>query len=391
MAKSLKENLSIKKVDKKDKIYCQEPYAQEFYDMICGKKVYVKDVVEGEILRAVDLRIGRDEKVEIYTEAGLTLYLDMRKDKKYFEAIGFNETDLTKLKDLSESGWFKSLFEERQELIKIEGNIKEMKGSIYEAYLNKTKDEFVSQIAKQNAYYIAKIISKNQGGFFIKVQGIDAFLPGSLAAANKIVDFDSYIGREIPVMVEDFLKPSETFIFSYKKYLDKVLPAKLAEIKRFSRLEGTVTGTSKYGVFVEFDEIFTGLLHTSEMQPETIEDFNQRNIQAGNSITLWVKDIRDNKLILTEFDPAEKQEEIEGLRNKIEGTVKSMKVVSVKPFGAFLEVESDKIGLLPIREMKKVSKKMEVGEIHSLCISKVDTETGKIYLSALNEKVTDEV
>jgi ribosomal protein S1 len=391
MAKNLKENLSIKKVDKKDKIYCQEPYAQELYDLICGKPVRSKDLEIGELLKAIDLKINKKDQVEIYTDSGVSLFLDMRKDKKYFEAIGFSELDMTKLKDLSEAGWFRNLFEEREELIKVEDADRELRGSIYEAYLNKTRDEFILQIKEQNAYYIAKVMSKNQGGFFVKVQGVDAFLPGSLAAANKIIDFDSYIGREIPVMVEDFLKNSDTFIFSYKKYLDKILPGKLAEIERYSKLTGIITGASKYGIFVEFQEIFTGLLHTSEMESSTLENFNSRRVEAGQEIEIWVKDIRDNKLILTEFNPSEKQEEILSFRNKIEGTVKSMKVVSVKPFGAFFEVEDDKIGLLPVREMKRVARKMEVGETYNLCISKVDSETGKIYLSALNEKVSNEV
>jgi predicted RNA-binding protein with RPS1 domain len=390
MAKNLKENLAIKKVDKKDKIYCQEAYAQELYDMINRVPVQAKDIQEGELLKAIDLKVGLGG-VQIFTEAGISLFLDMRKDKKYFEAIGFTELDMGNLGELGASGWFKSLFEERQELIKVEGSVDDLKGSIYEAYLGKTRREFMTQILEQSAYYYAKIISKNQGGFFIKVQGVDAFLPGSLAAANKIVDFDSYIGREIPVMVEDYLKNSDTFIFSYKKYLDKILPTKLSEIERFSKLSGVVTGTSKYGIFLEFQEMFTGLLHTSEMDPETLENFMHRKVEPGQEMDVWVKDIRDNKLILTEINPSEKQEEIESFKNKSEGTVKSMRVVSVKPFGAFLEVEEDKIGLLPIREMKKVAKKMEVGESYTLCISRVDSDTGKIYLSALNEKVSNEV
>jgi len=173
--------------------------------------------------------------------------------------------------------------------------------------------------------------------------------------------------------------------------LDKILPAKLAEIERYSKLEGIVTGSSKYGIFVEFQEMFTGLLHTSEMENATLESFVNRRVEAGQVIEIWVKDIKDNKLILTEFNPAEKQEEIENFKTKSEGTVKSMKVVSVKPFGVFFEVENDRIGLLPVREMKKIAKKMEVGESYPLCISKVDSDSGKIYLSALNEKVVHEV
>ena len=59
----------------------------------------------------------------------------------------------------------------------------------------------------------------NKGGFFVEVCGIDAFMPGSLAAPNKIADFQSYIGKEIIVMVEDFLKDMNSFIVSHKKYI----------------------------------------------------------------------------------------------------------------------------------------------------------------------------
>jgi predicted RNA-binding protein with RPS1 domain len=389
-SKNLRENLSVKKRDKKDKIYCHEPYAQELYDLLCGIEPPIKDVENGQVLKATDLRFGKKSEIEIITDAGIGLFLDMRKEKKYFEALGFNDGDFDRMEELSSSGWFREIFKERNEFIAVED--KEIyRGSMFEAYLNKTKSEFVQQISQQNAYYVAKIMDKNQGGFFIKVQGVDAFLPGSLAAANKIVDFEDYIGREVNVMVEDYLKQSDTFIFSYKRYLEKILPSRLSEIERFSRMKGFVTGTSKYGVFVEFEEIFTGLLHTSEMDELTLERFKTRTISPGEEFEVWVKDIKDNKLILTEIDPAEKQEEIENFKSKIEGRVKSMKVVSIKPFGAFFEVEENRIGLLPVKEMKKMKRKIEIGEKYELVISKVDAETGKIYLTALNERVTHEV
>jgi len=389
----LKENTSIKKVPgDKCKVYCHESYAQALYDMLQGKPVHVKDVNPGEMVLAHDLKVNlKSNAVEIHTESGLVIAVDIRREKKYFETIGFEEIDLERISELSLSGWFRELFAERSEMVKIEGDLNNLRGSIYEAYQEKTREEFIREITAPTAYYLAKVISKNQGGFFIKVRGIDAFLPGSLAAANKIVDFDAYIGREVPVMVEDYLKQSDTFIFSYKKYLEKILPSKLAEIQRNSQMSGIITGSSKYGIFVEFNEMFTGLLHTSEMDSTTLEKFNARKVEAGTKMNVWVKDIRDNKLILTEMDPAEKQEEIENFKHKIEGTVKNMKVVSVKLFGAFFEVEEGKIGLLPVRELKRIAKKMEVGESYTLCISKVDSETGKIYLSALNEKVAHEV
>jgi ribosomal protein S1 len=391
MPKSLKENTNIKKHDRTDKVYCHESYAQELYDLMCGYETHVKDIQIGQSLRALDLKVLKSGEIEVHTDSGISLYLDMRKEKRYFEAFGIQDFSSEMFSEMSEAGWFKDLFETRNERVIVEGMKGSMRGSLYESHILNVRNEFFKQAKEQTSAYIAKVISKNQGGFFIKVQGIDAFLPGSLAAANKIVDFESYIGKEIPVMVEDYLANSDTFIFSYKKYLDKILPSKLAEIKRNSKHEGIITGTSKYGVFVEFQDIFTGLLHTSEMLPETLEKFNAREYKAGTAIDLWVKDIKDEKLILTEVDPSEKINELENFRSKIEGSIKSLKVISVKPFGVFCEIEENRVGLLPVKEMRKVKKRMEVGEFVNLCISKVDPETGKIYLSALNEKVANEV
>ena len=53
------------------------------------------------------------------------------------------------------------------------------------------------------------------------------------------------IGKEIPVMVEDFLRESSTFVFSYKKYVNKVLPQKIEDLDRDKKYSGTVTGTAK--------------------------------------------------------------------------------------------------------------------------------------------------
>ena len=388
MSQNFKENLSIKKVDTKDKIFCQESYAQELYDMYCGMPVRVKDVKDGQFLRALDLRVSKTGEVKIMTDAGIDFSLDMKKERLYFDAIGFSDLDFKNMSALSENGWFKDMFQTKEEFIKVKGLPNDRRGSIYEAHLNKARNEFVAQITEQTAYYMAKVISKNRGGFFIKVQGIDAFLPGSLAAANKILDFETFIGKEIPVMVEDYLRQSDTFIFSYKKYLEKILPSRLAEIEKFSILEGIITGSSKYGIFVEFQDIFTGLLHTSEMNFETFEKFEHKEIVPGTSIKVWVKDIRDNKLILTELDPNDKFEAFSSFKNKSEGTVRSMKVISVKTFGAFFEVEDSRVGLLPVREMKKLNRRIEVGEVYELCISKIDAENEKIYLTALTERVT---
>lgn len=384
---SKRENKSvIKHPGDKSRIYCEEPYAQELYNSMYGMPVHIKDMKNGSILRAIDMRILGSE-VEVICDNFDTLYFTVQKEKRYLDLLGLNEEDF---RLWISSGECKAHFEAHKIYIQVE-NAKIRKGSLYAAHLLTIAREFQEQIHKPTSAYTAKIISKNQGGFLVEVQGVKAFLPGSLAAANKIVNFDEYIGKEIYVMIEDYLESSNIFVVSYKKYLDHILPSKLGELERNQVMKGYVTGTSKFGIFAEFDEIYTGLLHTTEMSTETSERFKNGEFKVGTSVEVWLKDIKDNKLILTEIDPSIKQSEMEEFKVKVEGNVAEAVIVSIKPHGALMEIEKGVLGLLPVKEMKKSGRRLNVGETLSVFIKRVDTSTGKIYLTLSNERVAAEV
>lgn len=387
MAKKLKENCAItKKSGDSSKIYCHEPYAQELYDLMDGTHVAKKDLSHGDILRVIDMKTQNNGEVEITCDNYETLYFSVQKEKKYLDLIGLNEFNFSTWVD---SGECKDYFQSRKTYVSVE-NVPNRKGSMYSAHLKTIAREFKEQIIKPTTAYVAKVLSKNQGGFLVEVQGIKAFLPGSLAAANKIVNFDEYIGKEVFVMIEDYLVPSDIFVVSYKKYLDYILPSKLGELERNQYLSGTVTGTSKFGVFIEFDEIYTGLLHVTEMSPETAEKFTRGEFKSGVTVDAWLKDIKDNKLILTENDPSIRQNEMEEFKEKVEGNMHGATIISIKPHGALMEIEKGVLGLLPIKEMKKSGKRLEVGESLDVFIKKVDTSTGKIYLTFNEEKTLAE-
>ena len=170
----------------------------------------------------------------------------------------------------------------------------------------------MKEISSPSKAYVCKIIEANRGGFFVEVQGVDAFMPGSLAAANKISDFQSYVGKKIIVMIEDYLQDMKSFIVSHKKYIEYILPKKISELSLSDKYTGTVTGASKYGIFIEFNEIFTGLLHKSKMKPDTYSRFKDRKYNSGDSIEFYIGEItKDNRIILTEESLEEKRKKIE--------------------------------------------------------------------------------
>jgi 4-hydroxy-3-methylbut-2-enyl diphosphate reductase len=242
----------------------------------------------------------------------------------------------------------------------------------------------MAQITENTAAYYGTITGKNHGGFIISVQGIDGFLPGSLAATNIVRDFDEMIGKEVPVMVEDYLKESSTFVFSYKKYISKILPQKIEELDRDKKYTGTVTGSAKYGIFIEFDDIFTGLIHASKMSPELKESFKNNDIKSGTPVTFWIKEITpDKKIILTDEDPSIRQREIADFRDTSLGAVKGGEVISVQPFGTLVRLQKDIVGMISQKEIKVKKKKYSVGDKVMVTVDRVHND--KIYLTIPNE------
>ncbi len=382
-----KENLKISKVlGDKSRVFCHADYAQSLYNLMVGSNPMSKDNKNGDILRVTNMRTTSTGNVEVVCENYDSFFINVKRDRPYLEMLGFESDNFAEwINDHQHDGKIIDQLTEHSMFVAIE-NVDARKASLLAAHSKNIVNEFKSQISNPTTAYMAKVIGKNQGGFIVEVQGMKAFLPGSLAAANKLIDFESFIGRSINVMIEDFLTTSNMFVVSYKKYLDFILPDMISKLEKGSLLTGTITGTSKFGIFVEFEDIFTGLLHTLEMTPEVKEKFDSGFYRSGNKIEAWLKDVRDNRLILTNLDPAEKQAELMQYKEKTEGNVKVATVVSVKQFGILLEIDKGVLGLLPIKETKKLRNRVNVGDTLTVCVNKIDASTGKIFLTLTEDQ-----
>ncbi|MGM0622476.1 MAG: S1 RNA-binding domain-containing protein, partial [Campylobacterota bacterium] len=79
--------------------------------------------------------------------------------------------------------------------------------------------EFIAQYDEENEYLIEGIIvSKNKGGFVVKADDIEFFMPNSLAAFRKNA---KVIGKEIKAYVVKVDKEKNSIVISRKEYLDR--------------------------------------------------------------------------------------------------------------------------------------------------------------------------
>jgi ribosomal protein S1 len=351
---TLLSNKKISGQSNKNICFSREPYAQELFNIYTNQDTQFikKDLIKDDIVRIADIFNINGQYMDIELSGGLTVTIDLIREKKFIQVYGYNTyqefTNAIRNKETIKKLISKGLnayITEATPSVKI---------SLWQGHLKSVRDEFMEQIQNPTKAYNAKVIQANKGGFFVEVQGIEAFMPGSLAAPNKIIDFQSYIGKEIIVMVEDFLKEMNSFIVSHKKYLTHVLPIKIQELDLMKKYTGTVTGCSKFGIFIEFNELFTGLLHISKMDNETKLQFNARNIKANDLIEFYISEItKDNRIILTKENPEDKLNKIQNFIVNSKDKIIKSSIAAIMNFGLIVNVEHDITGLIPIREFKR--------------------------------------
>ena len=330
-----------------------------------------KDLIDNQPLKVKILYVNSEKNVALgESSSGQSIFIDMGKEEKGFRRLGYPIFEI-------------------QEGMEIDVIIRKSKngditGSVSAGYELSLKKELHQAIREENAAYKVRIKEVCNGGFMVDLSGIICFLPGSLAAANRILDFNEYVGKEIPVMVETYDQKREIFVVSFKKYLKKVIGQKVKELSLTSEYTGTVTGSSGKGVFVEWDEIYTGIINFNESNKEL------RDLKAGDTISFYVYDIKNpNRITLTVSTPTEKSKNIQEMRDsshEILGETEDLKIymgeiTKIKTFGAFVKLDNGLTGLIEKEKLADPIEKYEVGQEVSCQVSSVDVSSLKIQLT----------
>lgn len=364
-------NLHIK-TENGDKVYSREPYAQEMYDKINGSieelgHVFKVDAGQNHngIVNAVDtewasIDIGHKELI----------YVNMAKESTEAKSklIPGEEISVKITGDKNSRGYI----------------IGSVEAGIKAAVLK----DILQAIEDGGSAYTGTVTGMiPNGGYFVNIQGVDCFMPGSLAGINKLVDFGSIVGTEMFVVPMSYSPERGTVIVSHRKYLQAMIPAKLEELKNNIGVTktGNVTGSAKYGVFVEFDGCLTGMIHANDLTPEMAEKHKAREIMPGDPIEFKVKEIINaKKITLTQLEVVETVDpwqEIAGKYSSFPVEVTGV-IKSVKDYGVFVDIGDNIVGLLHVSELPEGREPSDMSKNDAITvqITRIDTETRKVFL-----------
>jgi len=203
---------------------------------------------------------------------------------------------------------------------------------------------------------------------------LSAFMPHTLAGINKLHESarKELVGKDIQVMIESFSIEKGTYIVSRRKYLKTLAPKTIKKLKYNEVYTGHVTGTTPFGVFIEFEECLTGMIHKSNINPEYADKI--KDIEPGTEIVFYVKEIIKDKIILTQILKDSLWDDVH-IGQKLTGNVKV-----IKPFGALVKLDEETIGLIHISEIDKSNSKIEEGKDVKVKVLSVDRLNRKIFL-----------
>ena len=233
------------------------------------------------------------------------------------------------------------------------------------------------------------ITGQVKGGMTVDIQGIKAFLPGSLAEALPTKDLDHLEGKYEDFRVIKLDKEKSNVVLSRKAVLEQVNSKEreelLTSLEEGQRLKGVVKNLTDYGAFVDLGGV-DGLLHITDISWSRINHPSE-SLNIGDKIEVQI----------IKFDKEEKkvslgikqlsQDPWEGIENKFPLNTSVMaKVTNLTDYGFFAEIESGVEGLVHVSEIdwtnKNIhpSKVVQLGDSLEVMILLVDEEKRRISL-----------
>ncbi len=211
--------------------------------------------------------------------------------------------------------------------------------------------------------------NKVKGGLKVMVNGISAFLPGSLVDSRPTKDLTPYENKTMEFKVIKLDRKRNNVVLSRRAVVEASMGEERAKLmdtlKEGAIVNGVVKNITEYGAFVDLGGI-DGLLHITDMAWRRVRHPSEV-VQAGQEITAKI----------LKFD-TEKQRVSLGLkqmgddpwmgvsRRYPQSTRMFGKITNIADYGAFVELEPGIEGLVHVSEMDWTNKNVAPNKLVSL-------------------------
>ncbi|MEK7091820.1 MAG: S1 RNA-binding domain-containing protein [Patescibacteria group bacterium] len=246
---------------------------------------------------------------------------------------------------------------------------------------------------KSKAGFDLVIKDANKGGLILEWQGIDGFIPASQLKAEhypRIVDGDKdkiadelrkLVGKMLTVTIITADPRENKLIFSEKSQDNKAKRSLIEKYGLGDTVEGEVTGTVDFGIFLKIEDGLEGLVHISEIDWSLVE--NPREIfQLGEKVKAKIIEIKDDKISLS-IKALKPNPWMEAEKKFKRGDIVKGVVIKHNKHGALVSIEEGVAGLVHISEFKNeedLRQTLELGKTYTFTINLFEPKTQKMTL-----------
>ncbi|MBX3630797.1 MAG: 30S ribosomal protein S1 [Nitrosomonas sp.] len=247
----------------------------------------------------------------------------------------------------------------------------------------------LEEAMESGAIVTGMVNGKVKGGLTAMINGIRAFLPGSLVDIRPVKDTTPYENKEMEFKVIKLDRKRNNVVVSRRAVLEETQGADrqslLASLEEGAVVQGIVKNITDYGAFVDLGGI-DGLLHITDLAWRRVKHPSEV-VNIGDEVTAKVLKFDQDKNRVSLGLKQLTEDPWVGLSRRYPPRTRLFgKVTNLTDYGAFIEIEQGIEGLVHVSEMdwtnKNVypSKVVQLGDEVEVMILEIDEERRRISL-----------
>jgi len=350
--------------DENDEDYGDDDFAAMFEESVQGKEIKINSLVTGTIVLISDNDVVVDIGYKSEGHIPLNQFRDANGECTIAEG---DEIDV-----------FLERYEDEH------GNIQ----------LSRTKAERmkvweeIKRIADEDETIEGVVTSKVKGGLSVDI-GVAAFLPGSQIDLKPVRNLDKLIGERFEFRILKHNQKRNNVVISRRVVLEEVRESMkeqlLDKLQEGATIEGVVKNITDYGAFIDLGGL-DGLLHITDISWGRVNHPSER-ITVGETIDVKIiKYDAERQRVSLGIKQLKEDPWTNAAENYPVGTKVAGKVISIKDYGAFVEIEEGIESLVHVSEMswtKKIkhpTQIVNVGDSIDAVVLSIDPEKRRISL-----------
>ncbi len=233
------------------------------------------------------------------------------------------------------------------------------------------------------------ISGKVKGGFSVDIDGIRAFLPGSLVDVRPVRDPSYLEGKPLEFKIIKLDQRRNNVVASRRAVVEKEFSAErealLERLTEGAVLKGIVKNMTDYGAFVDLGGI-DGLLHVTDMAWKRVRS-PQEVVEVGQELDVKVlKFDRERHRVSLGLKQLSEDPWSDLPRRYASGTRMFGHVTNITDYGCFVEIEDGVEGLVHSSEMDWANKTVNpsrfvhIGQEVEVMVLAIDPERRRISL-----------